>query len=36
MTEIDKVLAFVNRMSRRNDNRGWDSQYAMLADTQNT
>ncbi|KAL2255558.1 hypothetical protein VTK26DRAFT_3135 [Humicola hyalothermophila] len=36
MTEIDKVLAFVNRMSRRNDNRGWYCQYAMLADTQNT
>ncbi|KAL2024963.1 hypothetical protein VTK56DRAFT_3662 [Thermocarpiscus australiensis] len=36
MTEIDKVLAFVDRTSRRNDNMGWYGQYAKLADTRNT
>jgi hypothetical protein len=36
MTDIDKVVAFVDRTSRRNDNMGWYDQYAKLAHARNT
>ncbi|KAK4243459.1 hypothetical protein C7999DRAFT_36202 [Corynascus novoguineensis] len=35
MIEIDKVLAFVDRTSRRNDNMGCYGQCSKLADTRN-
>ncbi|KAK4096904.1 hypothetical protein N658DRAFT_518963 [Parathielavia hyrcaniae] len=36
MTDIDKVVAFVDITSRRNDNMGWYDQYAKLAHARNT
>ncbi|KAK4234588.1 hypothetical protein C8A03DRAFT_47119 [Achaetomium macrosporum] len=36
VTDVDKVLAFVDRTSRRTDNMGWYDQYAKLANTRNT